>query len=391
MQRHGYKGAFELAATVDYLFGFDATAGVVHDWMYERARQGVRPRRDQPGVPAESNPWALRGIVERLHEAAERGLWAEPDPDADGRDAAGLPRRRGRPGGPVSRCRPRPRRRHRHGGRRHADRRGAPRRCASLRLRDRRRQGATDDPLLARAARDLRAHGGRAGRRPRSARATATAPRRTTTRAVARLARGAGGGVRGGAARSRAGDRGLPGVGRPGVLRLDDPDRRRAAERMRWSTTCCRASARSRCWRPGTGSCCTRSAGRCTSPRAGGCATRSTPGRQPRGDAQRARSTSPGSEDWYDLVGRQPRHARTRSWSPAGVGDVLDDDRRARGRARDAAGWVMDIYLLRRAVFAEPVEEARGAPVSRHPSAGEQVSRCRTSALGSSPNERPDP
>ena len=35
MQRHGYKGAFELAATVDYLFGFDATAGVVHDWMYE--------------------------------------------------------------------------------------------------------------------------------------------------------------------------------------------------------------------------------------------------------------------------------------------------------------------------------------------------------------------
>ena len=35
MQRHGYKGAFEMAATVDYLFGFDATAGVVDDWMYE--------------------------------------------------------------------------------------------------------------------------------------------------------------------------------------------------------------------------------------------------------------------------------------------------------------------------------------------------------------------
>src|SRR3712207_1533006 len=39
MQRHGYKGAFELAATVDYLFGFDATAGVVHDWMYESLAQ----------------------------------------------------------------------------------------------------------------------------------------------------------------------------------------------------------------------------------------------------------------------------------------------------------------------------------------------------------------
>src|SRR5207302_8857648 len=36
MRRHGYKGAFELAATVDYLFGYDATAGVVADWMYEQ-------------------------------------------------------------------------------------------------------------------------------------------------------------------------------------------------------------------------------------------------------------------------------------------------------------------------------------------------------------------
>ena len=29
----------------------------------------------------ESNPWALRAISERLLEAAERGLWAEPDPE----------------------------------------------------------------------------------------------------------------------------------------------------------------------------------------------------------------------------------------------------------------------------------------------------------------------
>ena len=39
MQRHGYKGAFELAATVDYLFGYDATAGVVEDWMYDQLAQ----------------------------------------------------------------------------------------------------------------------------------------------------------------------------------------------------------------------------------------------------------------------------------------------------------------------------------------------------------------
>jgi cobaltochelatase CobN len=81
MQRHGYKGAFELAATVDYLFGFDATAGVVHDWMYERlASEYVLDETNQEFL-RRSNPWALHGIVERLHEAAERGLWADPDPD----------------------------------------------------------------------------------------------------------------------------------------------------------------------------------------------------------------------------------------------------------------------------------------------------------------------
>jgi cobaltochelatase CobN len=81
MQRHGYKGAFELAATVDYLFGFDATAGVVHDWMYEKLAQEYVLDETTQEFMRKSNPWALRGIVERLSEAAERGLWAEPDPE----------------------------------------------------------------------------------------------------------------------------------------------------------------------------------------------------------------------------------------------------------------------------------------------------------------------
>ncbi|HEX8760090.1 MAG TPA: cobaltochelatase subunit CobN [Pseudonocardiaceae bacterium] len=79
MQRHGYKGAFELAATVDYLFGFDATAGVVEDWMYHQLAESYI---FDPGVQQflrQSNPWALRGMIERLLEAADRGLWAEPD------------------------------------------------------------------------------------------------------------------------------------------------------------------------------------------------------------------------------------------------------------------------------------------------------------------------
>ncbi|MDQ1650150.1 MAG: cobaltochelatase CobN, partial [Frankiaceae bacterium] len=79
MQRHGYKGAFELAATVDYLFGYDATTGVVDDWMYEKLAASYVFELTVRSFLEKSNPWALRGISERLLEAAERGLWAEPE------------------------------------------------------------------------------------------------------------------------------------------------------------------------------------------------------------------------------------------------------------------------------------------------------------------------
>ncbi|MBW3085965.1 Aerobic cobaltochelatase subunit CobN [Austwickia sp. TVS 96-490-7B] len=80
MRRHGYKGAFEMAATVDYLFGFDATAGVVQDWMYESLAQEYVLDETNQEFLRDANPWALHSMVERLHEAAERGLWEEPDP-----------------------------------------------------------------------------------------------------------------------------------------------------------------------------------------------------------------------------------------------------------------------------------------------------------------------
>ncbi|MDT0610640.1 cobaltochelatase subunit CobN [Streptomyces lancefieldiae] len=79
MRRHGYKGAFEMAATVDYLFGYDATAGVVDDWMYEKLSAEYVFDAENQDFMRKSNPWALRGITERLLEAADRGLWAEPD------------------------------------------------------------------------------------------------------------------------------------------------------------------------------------------------------------------------------------------------------------------------------------------------------------------------
>jgi len=78
MQRHGYKGAFEMAATVDYLFGYDATAGVVDDWMYEKLAQSYVFDETNRAFMQKSNPWALRGVAERLLEAADRGLWESP-------------------------------------------------------------------------------------------------------------------------------------------------------------------------------------------------------------------------------------------------------------------------------------------------------------------------
>jgi cobaltochelatase CobN len=78
MIRHGYKGAAELAATVDHLFGYDATARVAEDWMYERVAERYLLDADVAEFISRSNPWAGRAIAERLLEAAERGLWGEP-------------------------------------------------------------------------------------------------------------------------------------------------------------------------------------------------------------------------------------------------------------------------------------------------------------------------
>lgn len=79
MRRHGYKGAFEMAATVDYLFGYDATTNVVADWMYEKLAESYVFDDVNRKFMEQSNPWALHGIAERLLEAAQRELWEHPE------------------------------------------------------------------------------------------------------------------------------------------------------------------------------------------------------------------------------------------------------------------------------------------------------------------------
>ncbi len=79
MRRHGYKGAFEMAATVDYLFGYDATTNVIADWMYERITAEYVLDEVNREFLQTSNPWALHGMAERLLEAVDRGLWESPE------------------------------------------------------------------------------------------------------------------------------------------------------------------------------------------------------------------------------------------------------------------------------------------------------------------------
>lgn len=78
MVRHGFKGAAELAATVDYLFGYDATTDVASDWMYDTVAEKYLLDEDIAAFMDQANPWAARSIAEKLLEAADRGLWAEP-------------------------------------------------------------------------------------------------------------------------------------------------------------------------------------------------------------------------------------------------------------------------------------------------------------------------
>ena len=78
IQRHGYKGGLELTATVDYLFGYDATAQVMDDWMYEELATSYAFDPTMQQFLEQANPWALNAIAERLLEAAGRGMWAQP-------------------------------------------------------------------------------------------------------------------------------------------------------------------------------------------------------------------------------------------------------------------------------------------------------------------------
>jgi cobaltochelatase CobN len=75
VKRHGYKGAFEMAATLDYLFAFAATTGAVKNHHFDMAEAAFIEDDDTREFIKRHNPAALREMAERLQEAIDRGMW----------------------------------------------------------------------------------------------------------------------------------------------------------------------------------------------------------------------------------------------------------------------------------------------------------------------------
>ncbi|MCY1326986.1 Aerobic cobaltochelatase subunit CobN [compost metagenome] len=75
VMRHGYKGAFEIAATVDYMFAFAATTGAVRDHHFEAAYQAFVVDERVAEFLRDKNPAAFAELAERLLEAIDRNLW----------------------------------------------------------------------------------------------------------------------------------------------------------------------------------------------------------------------------------------------------------------------------------------------------------------------------
>ncbi|MHC8507918.1 MAG: cobaltochelatase subunit CobN [Rhodospirillales bacterium] len=75
VMRHGYKGAFEMAASVDYLFAFAATARAVGGHHFDLVFDAYLDDAHVRGFLARENPDALKDIAAKLLEAQDRGLW----------------------------------------------------------------------------------------------------------------------------------------------------------------------------------------------------------------------------------------------------------------------------------------------------------------------------
>ena len=75
VMRHGYKGAFEMAATLDYLFAFAATTDAVSPDHFQALYDATLAQDTVRDFIAEHNPEALKDMAARYLEAIRRGFW----------------------------------------------------------------------------------------------------------------------------------------------------------------------------------------------------------------------------------------------------------------------------------------------------------------------------
>ncbi|MGY6634135.1 MAG: cobaltochelatase subunit CobN [Alkalilacustris sp.] len=75
MRRHGFRGAAEIAATLDHLAAFAHLAGVVPAHLFDLYHDATLGDADVTAFLAEANPAALQAMRDRFAALAAAGLW----------------------------------------------------------------------------------------------------------------------------------------------------------------------------------------------------------------------------------------------------------------------------------------------------------------------------
>ncbi len=75
MMRHGFRGAAEIAATLDHMAAFAHLAGVVPPHLFDLYHAAVLDDRRVRDFIADANPGALAAIHDRFAALADAGLW----------------------------------------------------------------------------------------------------------------------------------------------------------------------------------------------------------------------------------------------------------------------------------------------------------------------------
>jgi cobaltochelatase CobN len=75
MKRHGYRGAFEIIATLDFMFGFAATTGAVKSHHFDMAFAAFIEDDATRDFLITANHFGYDELIEKFNEARQRGFW----------------------------------------------------------------------------------------------------------------------------------------------------------------------------------------------------------------------------------------------------------------------------------------------------------------------------